>query len=193
MTELLPVFASVLGRVGEEGGSDLEEHEVAVGGEARRLSISAHPLRDVSGFFAGRVVLCRDVTETRRAAAALRQSEERYRTLVDLMHQGLVIFSASGHVDFANDTLCDMLGLPAGDVIGREAAPFIRPEDRDRFAEEQRLRREGRAEPYEMALRRADGRLLFVMSRAASRPWPVTSPTTRPSRPARPPGSGKKS
>jgi len=91
------------------------------------MAVTVEPMRDVSGKFAGRVVLCRDVTEARRAEAALRQSEERYRTLVDLMHQGLVIFSPEGRIDFANDTLCEMLGATMAEVVGHDMAGFVRP------------------------------------------------------------------
>lgn len=173
LVELLPWIAPALEQGDEAGGYDLLEHETTVDSEAKRINVSVHPLRDVSGKFAGRVVLCRDVTEARRAEEALRQSEERYRTLVDLIHQGLVIFSSQGFIDFANDTLCEMLGLPVGQVIGSEALPFVRPEDQPRFLEEQRLRREGRAEPYDMALRRADGRLIYVMAS----PSPMIGPS----------------
>jgi PAS domain S-box-containing protein len=165
LAEVLPWIAPALDKGGEDaGGWDLLEDEVMVAGEERHVSVSVHPLRDFSDKFAGRIVLCRDITDARRAENALRQSEERYRTLVDLMHQGLVIFSRDGHIDFANDTLCEMLGAPAGEVIGQEAASFVRAEDRERFAAEQRARRDGRAEPYEMALRRRDGRLIQVMA-----------------------------
>jgi two-component system, NtrC family, sensor kinase len=165
LAEVLPWIAPVLTTGREDaGGWDVLDDEVAVAGEERRLSVSVHPLRDVSGRFAGRVVLGRDVTDARRAECALRQSEERYRTLVDLMHQGLVIFSPEGMIDFVNDTLCEMLGVSAHGMIGRDAMDFVRPEDRERFAAEQRARRDGVADPYEMGLRRRDGRLIQVMA-----------------------------
>ena len=106
----------------------------------------------------------RDVTERRKAEIALAQSEDRYRTLVDLMHQGLVMLSPEGHIDFANDTLGEMLGRPVSAVIGQSASEFIRREDRERFAKALAERRQGLADPYEIALRRVDGRLVHVMS-----------------------------
>lgn len=140
------------------------EHELTLESDCR-MAVTVEPMRDVSGKFAGRIVLCRDVTEARRAAEALRQSEERYRTLVDLMHQGLVIFSPEGRIDFVNDTLCDMLGAPVAAVVGHDMAGFVRSEDRERFAAALRARQNREAEPYEIALRRRDdGRLTHVMA-----------------------------
>ena len=146
-----------------EGGV-CRERELTLDGQCH-MAVTVEPMRDVSGKFSGRVVLCRDVTEARRAEAALRQSEERYRTLVDLMHQGLVIFSPEGRIDFANDTLCEMLGATMAEVVGHDMAGFVRAEDRERFATALRARQESEAEPYEIALRRHDdGRLTHVMA-----------------------------
>jgi len=156
----LPPQAVVSGEAGQGGP---QANVPAVCGE-RRFAVDVHPMLDVLGALSGRLLVCRDVTDAYLAEQALRQSEERYRTLVDLMHQGLVIFSPEGRIDFANDTLCEMLGAPATAVVGHDAREFVRAEDRSRFATALRARREGGGEPYEMALRRNDGRLTFIMS-----------------------------
>ncbi|MEL7640076.1 MAG: ATP-binding protein [Solidesulfovibrio sp.] len=103
-------------------------------------------------------------TWVRDIEAVLAQSDARYRTLINIMHQGLVVLSPDGRVDFANDTLGEMLGAPLADVIGRHLVERIRPEDRPRFAEALDSRCKGQAEPYEMILSRADGRPLRVLA-----------------------------
>lgn len=161
LPEALPWLSPVLAR--EVADWDVVDEEVTDDVQ-RRFAVSIHPLRDVSGKFSGRVVLCRDVTAARLAEESLRQSEERYRTLVDLMHQGLVIYSPEGRIDFANDTMGELVGLPPGQVVGCNGAQFVRAEDRELFAASLRDRRTGGCDPYELALRRADGRLTFIMS-----------------------------
>ncbi|MHC1791922.1 PAS domain-containing sensor histidine kinase [Solidesulfovibrio sp.] len=148
-----------------QSGDDRLEVEATVGQDeaARQYNVVIERLRDISGKFTGKVVLCRDVTERRRTEIALAQSEELYRTLIDLMHQGVVILSLDGRIDFANQSLCDMIGRPMGDIVGQPAKTFIRPEDHGRFDEALAVRSLGQAEPYELSLRRADGRLVTVM------------------------------
>jgi two-component system, NtrC family, sensor kinase len=166
LAELLPWIVPALGGTLDPADAQCcREREFSLPDADCRMAVTVEPMQDVSGKFAGRVVLCRDVTEARRAEEALRHSEERYRTLVDLMHQGLVIFSPEGRIDFANDTLCEMLGAPMAAVVSHIMADFVRPEDRERFAAALRSRQAGEAEPYEMALRRSDdGRLTHVMA-----------------------------
>ncbi len=100
----------------------------------------------------------------RKLEADLARSEERYHTLVDLMHQGLVIFSPDGRIDFANETLADMLGCTLADIVGRPATDRIRADDHARFFASLAARRDGLAEPYEITLRRTDGRPVCVMA-----------------------------
>ncbi|WP_300154266.1 ATP-binding protein [Solidesulfovibrio sp.] len=103
---------------------------------------------------------------------ALARSEARYRTLIDLMHQGLAVLSPEGRVDFANDTLGELLGRPLADIVGRPFADSVRPEDRERFLEALAGRRRGLADPYEIGLCREDGRPLCVMAS----PSPIVGP-----------------
>jgi len=165
VAELLPWLEQVLAEVNEAGTERFSlETTAGSGDQTRHYNAVIEPMRDISGRFGGKVVLVRDVTNRRQTEIALARSEELYRTLVDIMHQGLVIFSPEGRIDFANDTLGEMLGYPLADIVGQPATAFIRPEDHTRFAEALASRPGGGTEPYELTLRRRDNGQVFVMS-----------------------------
>jgi two-component system, NtrC family, sensor kinase len=164
ITELLPWLSAALGDAGASGGRVSLETMVGTGEQARHYSAVIDRMCDISGKFVGKVLLCRDATMRRRTELALAQSEERFRSVVDIMHQGLVIFSPEGRIDFANSTMVAMLGYTLEEITGQPATFIIRSEDHKRFAESLAGRQNGGAEPYEMALRRKDGKLVFIMS-----------------------------
>ncbi|OLN28441.1 Histidine kinase [Desulfovibrio sp. DV] len=164
LAELLPWLEPALAEFRDSHGDRVEiEKTVGPGDSARQYNVAIQRLRDVSGKFTGKVVLCRDVTDRRKTEIALAQSQELYRTLIDLMHQGVAILSAEGRIDFANQTLCDMLGHPMCDIVGQPATNFIREEERARFLQSLLSRQDRQSDPYELSLRRADGRLVIVM------------------------------
>jgi PAS domain S-box-containing protein len=66
----------------------------------------------------------------RRSDEALRQSEERYRRLVDLSPDAVVIIQ-SGRVVFVNPAGVRLLGAASEDeIVGRPAVEFVRPDER---------------------------------------------------------------
>jgi len=67
---------------------------IAKDGTERNISDSAAPIRDFDGIIRGAVVVFSDVTETYKARKEIRQSEERYRLLIEQMEQGLAIHEA---------------------------------------------------------------------------------------------------
>jgi len=72
-----------------------------------------------------------DITELKARERQLRESEERYRLLVDLMPDGVMVH-ADGTIVLANDAMARILGLKSrDDMIGRREIDFIPPEDRE--------------------------------------------------------------
>jgi PAS domain S-box-containing protein len=72
-----------------------------------------------------------DMTERREHVEAMRQSEERYRTLVELMPDGVIV-SQAGKISFINSAgvrLCG--GGRPEDLIGRPVLDFVHPDWRD--------------------------------------------------------------
>ncbi|MFI5142412.1 MAG: PAS domain S-box protein [Thermoanaerobaculales bacterium] len=88
----------------------------------------------------------------KRAEEALRDSEAKYRTLVDKLQEGVVVVR-NGKVLFANAALASMAGATVEEVVGRDLLEFIAPEDRSSFAERLRRRTEGAAGPFEYEVR----------------------------------------
>ncbi|MFL7791212.1 MAG: PAS domain S-box protein, partial [Anaerolineae bacterium] len=72
--------------------------------------------------------LLRDVTQRKWAEEALRESEERYRTIVDSTQDGLTIIE-DGRTVYVNDRACEIYGYPREEYVRMTSLDFAAPEE----------------------------------------------------------------
>ncbi|MDR3641808.1 MAG: PAS domain S-box protein [Humidesulfovibrio sp.] len=151
--------AAALAEAGERGGMFDYLHRLRDG--------SLRNMRVHTGLFdaGGEPLLLstlQDVTDQVRAEAALSESRERFRNLVESTDQGVVLNDENERITYVNPAFAQMMGhapevlsgQPVGSVLTEEEA-LLRP---DRMA----ARRRGSREPYETRLTRVDGSELMV-------------------------------
>lgn len=83
--------------------------------------LSATPLRDENGELVGGVRLMRDVTAQLATEAAIRSSEERHRSLITAMPNGVVLQAEGGEIVDCNPAAEEILGLTRDQMMGRES------------------------------------------------------------------------
>jgi PAS domain S-box-containing protein len=71
----------------------------------------------------------RDITERRRAEEALRESEERFRTVFEKAALGITVTDAKGKILQTNPFFEQMLGYSSEDMVGRGFEQFTHPDD----------------------------------------------------------------
>lgn len=116
-------------------------------GSVKTLEVTTFPIKTGKGFMAGSVI--RDVTEDVKSEAALRVSEEKYRSLVDNALVGIYRTTFKGDVLYVNKALSNMFGFKSPEEMMAEnvVARYRNPADRKRML--QRLRKEGRVPGFE--------------------------------------------
>lgn len=93
--------------------------------------VDVRALRDDAGKLRGFTQVTRDVTERMRHQEALRKSEERYRRLVELCPDGLIVLHES-RIIFANTAAQKILGAhDAEQLMGKGFLDFLHPESRE--------------------------------------------------------------
>ncbi len=99
-----------------------------------------------------------DITERKRAEQALRESEEKYRTLFHNIQDGVFVVQED-RLTLVNDSLLRMSGYTLEELLGRPFMEIIAPEHRQMVADRHRRRLAGEDVPheYELSLLRKDG------------------------------------
>jgi PAS domain S-box-containing protein len=110
----------------------------------------------------------RDVTQRVRAEQALRESEARYRLLVEKMSDGLVTIDEKMRFTYVNDKFCDMVGYTRQELIGRKLSLIMTEEQLKIVKNELVGRRRGRSSIYEVNLRCKDGTAIYVLISGAT-------------------------
>lgn len=106
----------------------------------------------------GSISAIADITARKEAEAKLRQSEDRYRTLVEESFDGIFVQTGT-RISFANSLLHQMLEYDQGELVGMDHWLIYHPDYHEltRGRAEARMRGEDVPQRYEVKLQRKDG------------------------------------
>jgi PAS domain S-box-containing protein len=71
----------------------------------------------------------RDITERKEAEEALRESEKKYRTILESIEDGYYEVDLAGNFTFFNDSVCRILGYPRDELMGMNNRQFMNEEN----------------------------------------------------------------
>ena len=108
---------------------------LGIASNGRRFPIAGSITRidEPSGGLAGFVASFRDVSDRARAEQALRESEERYRSLVESALDSIFTADAGGRFLYVNNAAAAALGLTAEQVVGRTVDELFPPHVAERY------------------------------------------------------------
>jgi two-component system cell cycle sensor histidine kinase/response regulator CckA len=126
----------------------------------------------ISPFSQGAIITSQDITAQKTAQKALKESEEKYRLVVETALDGIVIVQ-NDRFGYLNPAACTIIGHPRGALFGREFIDFVYTSDRDGVLREYRRKQSGDSATYPTPFRfvARDGSLRWVEAIAVSVSW----------------------
>ena len=112
-----------------------------------------------------------DLTEVRRRETELRESETRFRGMVEQSISGFYVVQ-DGQIIYANQRLAEILGHSRDEIVGHDVMDFVVPEEREKVASGRRQLIDGvRTVSFEAAVLRKNGNRIVVGVTAAPGMW----------------------
>lgn len=101
-----------------QGGKSCEYQIRTQNGDKKFIETSIALRKDDSGKIIGFRGITRDITERYRSEEALRQSEEKYRTILENISDGYYETDVNGNMTFFNNALCHVTGHDCDSLMG---------------------------------------------------------------------------
>lgn len=116
----------------ETGNEVFNPEEINTGrdGKPRWRQTVKRPLRDHDGNITQLLGVVNDFTDIKRAEQALRESEERYRALIENSSDIVTVLDPQGIMQSASPNLPQVLGYEESDLVGKPVWEIIHEEDR---------------------------------------------------------------
>jgi len=99
-------------------------------GKVKHIEASAALIKDSTGKLTGFGGIVRDVTEHTALEEAVRQSEEKYRNIIEQISDGYFEIDLTGRFTFVNDAQCRNLGYSRQEMIGMHSGQHFDEEKR---------------------------------------------------------------
>ena len=125
MSRLMPPerpdeLASILAQVRRgERIAPYETARIRKDGHRIEIALVVSPIRNAEGAIVGASAIGRDITERKRADRAMRDSEARWRAIIDAAVDAIVLIDDHGHVESFNPGAERMFGYAEAEVLGR--------------------------------------------------------------------------
>ncbi len=105
----------------------------------------------------GYLVQLVEITERKKAEEELKQSEEKYRTLVETVREGIGNVDNDETFTFVNQAGADIFGYSKEELLGKNLKELATAESYQKILKESALRKEGRSTQYEFEIIRKNG------------------------------------
>jgi len=116
------------------GAYEIEAFFPNFGDDGKWLFFTAAPVRDAAGNIVGAVETFQDTTERKRAEAALRESEEKFREIAEATSDWIWKMDQNGVYTYASTKVKDILGYSPEEVIGKAPFDFMPCDEAHRVA-----------------------------------------------------------
>lgn len=143
-----------------------EEH-VVFQGQSLWWMTKLTPLRNSQGVTYRIIGTSIDMTARKQMENALRQSEHRYRQMVETATEGIWLLDQDYCTSFVNRQTAEMLGYTPKEMRGKSLLEFIRPKDAPAAAVYLRNGKDGNLEPSDFQFVRRDGTSLWAIVSAS--------------------------
>lgn len=110
----------------------------------------------------------RNISDRKAAELSLKESEEKYRRLIETMRGGLVVYDVEDRLTYVNDRACEMIGYSRAEMLGTR--PYDSPDASvaEKFKTHLFEQRTQEIAPYELYVPHKDGRTVsFLVSSTA--------------------------
>jgi len=163
-----PEFAGemqqLLGKV-RSGEAVKDYAAVRIKKDKKRINVllTISPIQDVSGRIIGASTIAQDITELKRAAEVVKESEKKYRDLFENANEAIFV-AQNEKLVFINPMLTRMFGYSAAELSAKPFIAFIHPDDREMVIDRHRRRLKGESLPstYIFRINRKDGSIRWT-------------------------------
>ncbi len=141
----------------------VENYILTSDGKMRLIAWNNTVLTDEAGNITGTLSSGEDITDRRLAETALRESEEKYRNLVERANDGIVIVQEEV-LKYVNPRMTELLGYTAEEMLNTPFSDYIEAPEREKVLSRYKSRLAGDDVPpiYETALRHKNVCTLIV-------------------------------
>ncbi|MFZ2409959.1 MAG: ATP-binding protein [Candidatus Methanoperedens sp.] len=102
-----------------------------------------------------------------KATEALRESEQKYRTIIETANEGVWTIDASGKTSYVNSNMAQMLGCTEEEMLGRDLFDFMDADARIDAESYLERRKQGIIETYDFRFSKKDGTNLWAIVSSA--------------------------
>ncbi|MDY6966043.1 MAG: PAS domain S-box protein [Halobacteriota archaeon] len=134
----------------------------ATGPDGRVWFKRGYPVNDNDGNIIGAVEVTLDITERKRMEGALRESEKKFRLLVDNTQDGIVVVNMKGEFVYSNEAAARNLGYTREEFLKLNIVDIEAIESKEDFEKHYSDVLKGERLRFETVHRKEDGSLIYV-------------------------------